>query len=253
MVAIDLPVNKKIYFASDFHLGAPTEEQSKIREKKIVAWLEEIQQDAAVIFLVGDIFDFWFEYKYTIPKSFLRFQSKLLQLIEKGISIHFFTGNHDMWMFDYFTNELGIPIHRKPISLNTKNAKFHIAHGDGLGPNDHFYKFLKNIFTNKFFQGVFRWVHPNIGFWVATTWSNKSRLSHIDKEDPSRGEKEWTFIYSKEIEQTSHHDYYVYGHRHVPMEMDLSPTSKYFNLGEWVTQYTYLEYDGIEAKLKTFT
>jgi len=247
-----LPENKKIYFASDFHLGVPDYATSLKREKLIVAWLDKIKDDAHSIYLVGDIFDFWFEYKHAIPKGFIRFQGKLAELRDKGIPIYFFTGNHDMWMFDYLEKELGVKIFHDPVVLNSSAFKFYIGHGDGLGPGDHAYKFLKKIFRNKFCQWLFNWLHPNIGFFIATKWSRKSRITSDEKEE-YLGEKEWLLQYAREMESKGrHHDFYIFGHRHLPLDLKVTDQSRYVNLGEWMNFSTYASFDGKDLKLETF-
>lgn len=244
---------KKIFFASDFHLGAPNKLESKKREEKIIRWLEEIRNEASAIFLVGDIFDFWFEYQEVIPKGFVRFISKISELRDQGIPIFFFTGNHDLWMKNYFTEELDIPVFHQPVTLNIEGKKILIGHGDGLGPGDHFYKFLKKIFTYSFFNWLFRWLHPDLGIKIAKAWSGKSRISNIEKDEGSfLGEDEWLWQYCKEIEAKTHHDYYIFGHRHLPLTLAVGDHSTYFNLGEWVSQYTYLEISSTLCELKTF-
>lgn len=251
-LSFNLSAGEKVYFASDFHLGAPDKASSLERELKIIKWLDAVSQDARAIFLVGDIFDFWFEYKYTVPKGFIRFLGKLAELRDKGILIYFFTGNHDMWMFDYFPNELGIPIYREPITIQVNSKKIYIGHGDGLGPGDNFYKFLKSIFSSKFFQWVFHWAHPNIGMGIAHYWSKNSRITNEKKEDKFKDQDEWLLQYSREIESKEHHDLYIFGHRHLPLELKVADQSTYYNLGEWVHHFTYLELDENEAHLKTF-
>jgi UDP-2,3-diacylglucosamine hydrolase len=248
----ELPHDKKLYFASDFHLGAPDETSSLIREKKINQWLDKVAVDAAAIFLVGDIFDFWFEYKSTIPKGFIRFQGKLAELRDLGIPIILFTGNHDMWMFDYFPNQLGIPVYRDPIQIEVNNKIIYVGHGDGLGPGDNFYKFLKQVFSNSFFQWMFQWMHPNVGMWIAQQWSKNSRIVNDKREDVFLEDDEWLLQYCKDVEKNSHHDLYIFGHRHLPLNLKVSENSTYYNLGEWVNHFTYLEFDGNEAHLKTF-
>ncbi len=244
---------KKLFFASDFHLGAPNEEQSLAREQKIIRWLDQIQEEAAAIFLVGDIFDFWFEYKEVIPKGFIPFISKIHQLREKKIPILFFTGNHDLWMKDYFTEQMGIPVYHHPIEIEVNEKKILVGHGDGLGPGDKQYKFLKKVFTNPVAQWLFRWFHPDLGIKLAKAWSSSSRISNMEKnENHFLGDGEWLWQYCKEIEQRKHHDYYIFGHRHLPLELEVCEKAIYFNLGEWVSQYTYLEFDGEKAKLLTF-
>lgn len=210
------------------------------------------QQDAAAILLLGDIFDFWFEYKHAIPKGYVRLQGKLAELTDSGIPVLFFTGNHDMWMFDYFPKELNIPIIRQPISTHIGSKTFHIGHGDGLGPGDHTYKMLKKVFDNKMCQWLFARVHPNLGIGVANMWSRRSRISNVKKDEEFFREREWLVQYSQEVEQQQHHDYYIFGHRHLPLEMPIGDTAKYVNLGEWVNFCTYGVYDGQKLELKTF-
>jgi UDP-2,3-diacylglucosamine hydrolase len=251
---LDFPLNgKKLFFASDFHLGAPNETESKDREKRIMHWLDSIADDAAAIFLVGDIFDFWFEYGQVIPKGFIPFISKIHQLRDRRIPIIFFTGNHDLWMKDYFTVELGIPVYTHPIELKVEGKSILVGHGDGLGPGDNSYKFLKKVFTNPVAQWLFRWLHPDLGMKIAKGWSGHSRITNM-KKDQNRflGEDEWLWIYCKELEEKKHHDFYIFGHRHLPLELEVGKNATYFNLGEWVTQNTFLAFDGQKAKLTTF-
>ncbi|MBB6324835.1 UDP-2,3-diacylglucosamine hydrolase [Algoriphagus iocasae] len=244
---------KKVFFASDFHLGAPNSETSKIRERKIIRWLDSIEEEAAAIFLVGDLFDFWFEYGKVIPKGFIPFISKISQLRDKNIPVYFFTGNHDLWMKGYFTEELGIPVFHEPIELKIGNVSMMVGHGDGLGPGDHKYKFLKKVFVHSLSKWLFKWLHPDIGIKIAHAWSGHSRITNIEKdENRFLGDDEWLWAYCKEVEQTHHHDFYIFGHRHLPLELEVGENSTYFNLGEWVSQYTYLEFDGNKPILKTF-
>ena len=244
---------KNIYFASDFHLGAPNYDDSLQREKRIVAWLDEIEPTAKEIFLVGDIFDFWFEYKHAIPKGFVRLQGKIAQLTDSGIPVHIFTGNHDMWIFDYLPKELGVSLYREPITRIFNGKKFYIGHGDGLGPGDHGYKFLKKVFASKFCQWCFARLHPNFGIWLANKSSKSSRAATAKDDEKFLGEEnEWLAIYSKEILAKEHFDYFVFGHRHLPLELKVGENSTYFNLGEWINYNTYLVFDGENAELKTY-
>jgi len=250
---INLKENQKVFFASDFHLGTPDHQTSRKREDKIIRWLKSIENEAAAIFLVGDIFDFWFEYEKVIPKGFIRFIGKIAQLRDRGIPIFFFTGNHDLWMRDYFTKELGIPVYHNPITIEINHKNMLIGHGDGLGPGDDNYKLLKKIFTNKFCQFLFKWLHPDIGITIAEKWSGSSRISNIAKnEDSFKGNEEWLWQYCKEVEKKMHFDYYIFGHRHLPLELPVGKKSKYINLGEWVSQFTYGVFDGNELTLETF-
>ncbi|TRX57716.1 UDP-2,3-diacylglucosamine diphosphatase [Fulvivirga sp. M361] len=246
--------NQYIYFASDFHLGAISKENSREREKKIVRWLNMIQKDAHTIYLMGDIFDFWFEYRQAIPKGFIRLQGKLAELTDAGIPVVFFTGNHDMWMFDYFPSELGIPIYRDEQVLKVGQQKLFIGHGDGLGPGDHTYKLLKKVFRSPLCQWLFERIHPNLGISIANFWSRSSRIRNTGgkSEDKFLGEKEFLIQYCKEQELREHHDFYVFGHRHLPLEVPIGESSKYINLGEWVNHFTYAKYDGKNMQLLTF-
>ncbi len=250
---ISLPQNKKIYFASDFHLGVPDHSASLDRERKIVSWLEFVKKDAHSIYLLGDIFDFWFEYRHAIPKGFIRLQGKLAELRDSGILIYFFTGNHDMWMFDYFPTELGIPVYREPIVLKVGNQKLVVGHGDGLGPGEPSYKILKWFFNSKTCQWLFARLHPNLGMSIAKYWSRQSRINNMKVEEEFKGEeKEYLFIWCREQEQKAHHDFYIFGHRHLPLDLKVGPSSRYINIGEWVHHTTYAVYDGTNAELKTF-
>lgn len=245
--------NKKIYFASDFHLGVPNAEESLKRERKIVAWLESVRHDAHSIYLLGDIFDFWFEYRHAIPRGFIRLQGKLAELRDAGIPIVFFTGNHDMWMFDYFPTELGIPIYRDPQVLEVGDQKLLIGHGDGLGPGDHTYKIIKKFFNSKICQWLFARIHPNLGIGIANYWSKKSRISNQKMDEKFQGEeKEFLWVYCSETEKKQHFDYYIFGHRHLPLDIKIGEHSRYINLGEWVNYTTYAVYDGKQLELKSF-
>jgi UDP-2,3-diacylglucosamine hydrolase len=252
-IVIDKLDGKKLYFASDFHLGAPSHEKSREREAKIVRWLESVRHDAHTIFLMGDIFDFWFEYQHAIPKGFARLQGKLAELTDAGLPVVFFTGNHDMWMFNYFTEEFNIPVYRDLLELHVGNKQLLIGHGDGLGPGDYSYKFLKKIFRNKACQWLFARLHPNTGIGVARFWSRRSRISNGKKEeDTFKGDQEYLLQYCRKVEQEKHYDYYVFGHRHLPLNVKINEHSRYINLGEWVSQYTYATFDGQHMELQTY-
>lgn len=251
---ISLAPGRNVYFASDFHLGTPSPDQSRTRERAVVAWLDRIRPDADVIFLVGDIFDFWFEYRHTIPKGFIRLQGKLAELSDAGTRIVLFTGNHDLWMRDYFTEEMGIPVYREPRRYDIGGKRFLIGHGDGLGPGDYTYKRLKRVFENGLAQRLFRYLHPDVGIGLALNWSRRSRISNQEKGEGFLGEaREWLLHYCREVEAADHHDYYVFGHRHVPLDLAVSPGSRYVNLGEWVSAKTYAVFDGESLQLKTWT
>lgn len=244
---------KNIYFASDFHLGVPDRQSSLEREKRVVKWLDHIRHDAEEIFLLGDVFDFWFEYKTVVPKGYIRLLGKLAELSDAGIRIHYFTGNHDMWVFDYLPQELNIPVYREPVQRVINDKKFYIGHGDGLGPGDFGYKFIKKVFSSRLSQWLFARLHPNFGIWMAGYWSKKSRIANGPKDEKFLGEdKEWLVIYSREILKKEHFDYFIYGHRHLPLDIKLAENSRYVNLGEWVNYNTYAVFDGHNLELKTF-
>lgn len=245
--------NKKIFFASDFHLGVPDYESSLLRERHIIQWLDSIKNEAHSIYLLGDIFDFWFEYKHTIPKGFIRLLGKLAELRDQEIPIYFFTGNHDMWMFDYFPHELGIPVYRKPQVLEVGEQKLLIGHGDGLGPGDKTYKILKKFFNSQACQWMFARLHPNLGITIASTWSKKSRINNLKREEKFEGQEgEFLWVFCREVEKVTHHDYYIFGHRHLPLNLPVSVNSTYINVGEWVHFKTYGVYDGMNVELKEF-
>jgi len=250
---MNIPKGKKIYFASDNHLGAPTHEQSLPREKKFVAWLDEVKQDAAAIFLMGDMFDFWFEYKTVVPKGFTRTLGKLAEISDSGIPIHYFVGNHDLWMNGYFEEELNIPVYHHPKEFTFNNKTFLIGHGDGLGPGDKGYKRMKKVFTNPFSKWLFRWLHPDLGVKLAQYMSVKNKLISGDDDAKFLGEEnEWLVQYCKKKQEEKHRDYYVFGHRHLPLNIDISENSKYINLGDWIQYYTYGVFNGEKMELKEY-
>lgn len=253
MQEIRFPEGKKIYFASDNHLGAPDRETSLPREKKFVAWLDHIKKDAAALFLLGDLFDFWFEYRTVVPKGFTRTLGKLAEITDAGIPVYYFVGNHDLWMDGYFEEELQIPVYHSPKQFNLNNASFFIGHGDGLGPGDKGYKRMKKLFTNRFAKWLFRWLHPDWGVKLAQYFSVKNRLISGEEDTKFLGEeREWLVQYAKRKLENNHYDYFVFGHRHLPLEIDLNGNSTYVNLGDWITYYTYAEFDGQKLILKNF-
>ena len=246
-----LAKNKKIFFASDQHFGAPNREASKIREKFFMDWLNHIQNDAAALFLLGDLFDFWFEYKTVVPKGFVRILGKLAEFQENGIQVHYFVGNHDLWMKDYFESELGITVYHKPKEFTIERTRFFIGHGDGLGPKDVGYKRMKKLFTNSLAKRLFQALHPDWGVRLGKYFSIKNKLISGAEDISFMGkEEEWLAIYAKRKLELKHYDYFLFGHRHLPMEISLNETSKYINLGDWITHYTYGEFDGKTVFLK---
>lgn len=248
-----MPAPKKIYFLSDFHLGAPNATVSLEREKRIIRFLDEIKNDASEIFILGDLFDFWYEYKKVVPKGYVRILGKLAELTDSGIPIHFFVGNHDMWMNDYFQKELNILLYHQPAEFNFDGKEFFIGHGDGLGPGDKGYKFIKKIFRNKACQWLFGILPPFIGMGIADFFSRKSRAQTGQTDEVFLGEdKEWLILYSKEMLQKKHFDYFIFGHRHLPLDFKLNGSSRYLNLGDWIKYNSYAVFENGEMHLKYY-
>jgi UDP-2,3-diacylglucosamine hydrolase len=249
-----IPEGKKVYFLSDFHLGVPDHQSSLIREKRIVSFLESIRKETAVLFIVGDLFDFWFEYKRVVPKGYVRILGKLAELRDAGIEMHFFVGNHDMWMSGYFEQELGIPVYYAPKTFEFNGKKFLIGHGDGLGPGDYGYKFLKKIFRNPICKFLFGLIPPFLGIGLAGMMSKSSRSVTGDSDATFLGaDKEWLIIYCTEQLKSEHHDYFIFGHRHLPILFQLNEKSTYINLGDWIRYFTYAEFHGDTISLKTYS
>jgi UDP-2,3-diacylglucosamine hydrolase len=248
-----MAIRNKLYFASDFHLGTGTFAQYREREARLVRWLDSIKHDAAEVFLMGDVFDFWFEYKTVVPKGYIRFLGKLAELTDAGVKLYFFKGNHDMWMFDYFEKELGATIISDELVIERGGKKFYLHHGDGLGPGDTFYKILKKIFRSKFCQWLFARIHPNFGVGIANYWSRHSRLANEKIEGEVKpGQQQWLITYSRDLLNTRFYDYFIYGHRHRALDIQLNDTSRYINLGEWVISNSYAVFDGETLNLCYF-
>ena len=247
---MQLPKGKKVYFASDNHLGAPTLAESAPRERFFVQWLDEIKEDVGVLFLLGDLFDFWFEYKTVVPKGFVRVLGKLAELADAGIPIHFFVGNHDMWMKGYFEEELSIPVYYEPQEITLNNKKLLIGHGDGLGPGDKGYKRMKKVFSNKFIQFLFRWIHPDLGLRLAQYLSLKNKLISGDEDKKYDGpDNEWLVNYCRKKLETTDLEYFIFGHRHLPLDIELAKNARYINLGDWIEYNTYAVFDGDKLTL----
>jgi UDP-2,3-diacylglucosamine hydrolase len=248
-----LETGKKVYFLSDFHLGAPNDTESRKREDRLVRFLQDARKDAGIIFIVGDIFDFWFEYKTVVPKGFVRILGTLAQLADEGIQLHIFTGNHDLWMQDYLSKELNAKLYFEPQAFTIQNKQFLIGHGDGLGPGDKGYKRLKKIFTNPICQWLFRWLHPDAGIQLANYFSRKSRAKTGNADEIFLGEdKEWLILYTKEKAKTMSVDYFIFGHRHYAIDLKINDKSRYINLGDWIRLNTYAVFDGTDLQLLTW-
>lgn len=244
---------KRTYFASDFHLGIPDFESSKAREERIIRWLNQIEPDCAELFLVGDLFDFWFEYKLVVPKGFVRLQAKIASMCDAGIPVHFFHGNHDLWQFGYFEKELGVQVHSKPIRRKIGQHQFYIGHGDGLGSGQTKFKLILWIYRNPLFQKLFAFFHPWIGMGIANWMSHQSKLKTFDGNFDFHGEKEHLIEHCRSlINEGDKSHYFVFGHRHLPMKYELGNGQEYVNLGDWIGFNTYAVYDGESLILETF-
>ncbi len=242
----------KIYFVSDVHLGAGALDNNLEREKLFVQWLDEIKKDASMLFLMGDIFDFWFEYKKVVPRGFTRTLGKIAEIADSGIPVHFFTGNHDVWVFDYLPSEIGVQVHRNELRATFGNKRFFLAHGDGLDPFDKGYHLLKKVFTNRFFQWAFARLHPNLAISIAHSWSKNSRLTKGLGEHFKGEDKEGLYVHAKEIIKNEDVDYIIFGHRHLMMDMPVGEKTRYINLGDWINHYSYGVFDGEKFELKTY-
>lgn len=244
--------NKPIYFLSDFHLGIPDAASSLEREKKIVRWLDEIGSGASDIYIVGDIFDFWFEFKTVVPKGFVRLLGKLAELSDNGVKLHIFHGNHDLWQFGYLEQEVGAKVYAKPVTVELHGRSFHIAHGDGLGPGQYWFKFILGIYRNYFFQRLFAFFHPNIGIRLANWFSHRSKLKTFTENQVYYGDdKEFLVLYAQERMQRESIDFFIFGHRHLPFDKKFG-NSRVINLGDWIGYFTYAVFDGERLELKTY-
>ena len=250
---MNIPQGKKVYFASDQHFGVPSFDSSLVREKHFVKWLDEVKQDAAAIYLLGDLFDFWFEYASVVPKGFTRVLGKISEITDSGIPVYFFKGNHDMWTFDYLVKECGVKLYSDPVHTEINGKSFLIGHGDGLGPGDFWYKRIKAFFANPLMQWCFARLHPNFGVGLANYFSRSSRAKNATEDKTYHGdENEWLVLYVKEELKKQHRDYFVFGHRHYAMNLDLGNNSHYINLGDWVVDFTYAVFDGKNMALKEY-
>lgn len=244
---------QKIYFLSDFHLGMPDRESSLARERRIVRFLELAAEDAAEIHLLGDLFDMWFEWRKAVPRGYVRLLGTLAQLHDRGIPLHLYTGNHDMWIFDYVPSETGMALHREEVKREWNGKRFLIGHGDGLGPGDHGYKFIKKVFRNPVCQWLFARLHPNLAMSVAEFWSGTSRKKSHENDRQWLGEREWLVQHCREMVAREHFDFMLFGHRHMPVDMPVGDKARYVNLGDWITHFTYAVFDGSDLHLKKCT
>jgi len=244
---------KKTYFVSDVHLGAPALKNNREREKLFVSFLDEIANDAGEIYLLGDVFDFWYEYKKVAPRGFVRTLGKIAELTDRGIPVHFFTGNHDVWVFDYLPSETGVIVHREPYTTTINKRVFFLAHGDGLDPNEKGYLLLKKLFTSKTAQFLFTRLHPNFAFWLGHKWSKNSRISKgLEPELTNGVENESVVAFAKKYSENNAVDYFIFGHRHIMLNYEVLPNIKVLILGEWINYFSYAVFDGEKIELKKY-
>ena len=242
-----------IYFASDFHLGIKSTVPKKEREKIVCDWLDSIHSDAEALYLLGDIFDYWFEYDQVVPKGNVRLLSRLASLCDKGVDVHLFTGNHDMWMFGYLEEEIGLTLHKQPISVELNGKKFFMGHGDGLGPGDRAFKLVKKLFGSSLNQWLFARIHPNTGLRIMKFFSRKSRETEDAILKFQGADKEWLILFAEEHCKKDYHDFYLFGHRHLPIDYTLSNgVSRYINTGDWIHHFSYAELNDNTLELKVF-
>lgn len=244
---------KKIYFVSDVHLGAPALRDNKAREMRFVRWLGEVSNNAAAIYLMGDIFDYWFEYKTVVPRGFTRVLGKLAECTDRGIPVHFFTGNHDVWVFDYLPTETGVIMHKEAYRVELSGKKFYLAHGDGLDARDKGYLLLKKIFTSKTLQWLYARVHPNLTISLAHRWSKNSRLAKMTEGQVRNIEEEGIYTFAQSLLSNEEVDYFVFGHRHRMADLPIGNKSRFILLGDWIKTFSYGVFDGEKFELKIFS
>lgn len=272
---------KKVYFISDAHLGSWGIEHGRMQERRLVRFLDEIKDEAKAIYLLGDMFDFWYEWKYVVPKGYTRFLGKLSEMADMGIEVHYFAGNHDIWMYGYLEEECGVIMHHEPLTTEIYNKVFYLAHGDGLGDPDKQFKFIRNIFHNKTCQRLFSMLPPRWAMWFGLSWAKSSRMKRLRKIEETKEtegaagtqfngnsiqrynssgepefmgeEREHLIIYTKEYMSTHPDvDFFIYGHRHIELELMLNRSTRMMILGDWITQFTYAVFDGEHLLLNEY-
>jgi len=245
-------IGKKIYFVSDLHLGAPALKDNRERELLFVDWLHSIRKDASMIFIMGDFFDFWFEYRKVVPRGFVRSLGLLAEISDSGIPVHFFTGNHDIWAFDYLTEEAGMIVHRDTVSMELLGKKFFLSHGDDLGKKDFGYQLIKNFFHNRIAQWAFAKIHPDLSFRMAHYWSKKSRLSYKNGDQGLKElAREEQYLFAKSVAAVEHFDFFVFGHRHIILDTPVDENSRLIILGDWIRKFSYGIFDGNNFSIET--
>lgn len=238
---------KKIYFLSDAHLGSRAIEHSRTQERRLVNFLDSIKHNAEAVFLLGDMFDFWYEFKTVVPKGFTRFLGKLSELTDLGVEVHFFIGNHDIWCGDYLTKECGVILHRKPLTVELYGKEFYLAHGDGLGDPGKSFKLLRAMFHSVTLQKMFSVLHPRWSVDLGLTWAKHSRMKRAEGKEPDyMGEdKEFLVLYAKEyLRLHPTINYFIFGHRHIMLDLMLNRSARILILGDWINYFSYAVFDG---------
>jgi UDP-2,3-diacylglucosamine hydrolase len=247
-------VKDKIYFVSDIHLGTSVFGDTGVREKRLVRWLDSIREEAKALYLLGDVFDFWFEYKKAVPRGFIRFLGKLAELSDAGVEIHYFTGNHDVWVFDYLPKEIGLILHKEPLVTEIAGKIFYLAHGDGQGDYSFSFKLIRWIFNNRICQFLFRLLHPDLGIMLAHVWANHSRQKECKRPIPFNEEKEHLIMFAKSyLHKHPETDFMIFGHRHIPMDLMLNFQTRMIIIGDWLQHFSYVVFDGKELTLEKNT
>jgi UDP-2,3-diacylglucosamine hydrolase len=246
-------IDGNVYFVSDCHFGVPNSSDSLLREKLLVKWLDSIKEKANYIILLGDVFDFWFEYKHVVPRGYTRLFGKFAELSDMGIKFIYFTGNHDLWVKNYFVDEFNFEMVRSSQTYLINGKKVFIGHGDGIGPKDVGYKIMKWLFDARFNRWVYSRLHPNFAFWLALFVSSKSRAANGNMDEIYHGEeKERLLQFARKTLLIEHFDYFIFGHRHLALEIEIAPNSKYINTGEWIKSFSFAQTENDEIVLKSF-
>ncbi len=246
---------KNVYFLSDAHLGSRAIKSGRTHERRLVNFLDSIKHKASAIYLLGDMFDFWWEYKTVVPRGYTRFLGKLSELTDMGVDVHFFIGNHDVWCYTYLQEECGVILHKEPLTTEIYGKEFYLAHGDGLGDPNKTFKFLRGAFHDPTLQKMFANLHPRWALEMGLRWAKRSRLKHEQEGEPQYlGEdKEYLILYSKEyLKDHPNINFFMYGHRHILVDLMLSRTCRLMILGDWINYFSYAVFDGENIFLEQY-
>lgn len=246
---------KNVYFISDAHLGSWALDHRRMQERRLVRFLDDIKDKAQAVYMLGDMFDYWYEFKYVVPKGYTRFLGKLSELTDRGVEVHWFIGNHDIWMYGYLERECGVILHKEPITVEIMGKVFYLAHGDGMGDPSRMFRFLRSLFRNRTCQFLYSLLPTRFTMWLGMTWAKKSMQEHrLAGVEPYMGEdREYEVLYAKEYLKT-HPDvnYFMFGHRHIELDLMLSHSTRIMLLGDWITQYTYAVFDGTSMLMENY-